>query len=286
MTFATHYNVGSVTVTAGSATVVGSGTFWTGNVAAGDILWVNGLSCRIQSVNSNTNLTLARNWPGATAAGAYYEAWAVLDAVGYQKKVGDLLSTLSSGNLEALAALNGAADRLPYFSGAGTLALATLTAHGRSLLSDANVAAFWSTIGATSPADKAYRQGNIIGTVAYSGGDPSGAIIERGANANGDYVRFADGTQIVSGTPTVSSTDIAAAGTYTLPLNFAAAFAAGPNMSASLGFAAANTPSVLRVTRWSIGRFPSATAGELFITATDALSTSVTCQFIAFGRWR
>jgi len=37
--------------------------------------------------------------------------------------------------------------------------------------------------------------GNILGTVSQSGGVPTGAIIERGSNANGEYVRFADGTQ-------------------------------------------------------------------------------------------
>jgi len=33
-----------------------------------------------------------------------------------------------------------------------------------------------------------------VGTVSESGGVPTGAIIERGSNANGDYVKFADGT--------------------------------------------------------------------------------------------
>lgn len=41
-----------------------------------------------------------------------------------------------------------------------------------------------------------YHQDNLIGTVSQSSGVPTGAIIERGSNANGDYVRFADGTQI------------------------------------------------------------------------------------------
>ena len=35
-----------------------------------------------------------------------------------------------------------------------------------------------------------------LGPVAQSGGVPTGAIVERGNNANGEYVRFADGTQI------------------------------------------------------------------------------------------
>ena len=37
---------------------------------------------------------------------------------------------------------------------------------------------------------------NIVGAVGQSGGTPTGAVIERGSNANGEYVRFADGTQI------------------------------------------------------------------------------------------
>lgn len=43
----------------------------------------------------------------------------------------------------------------------------------------------------------------IVGAVSQSGGVPNGAIIQRGTNGNGDFVRFADGTQIcwrVSGT--------------------------------------------------------------------------------------
>lgn len=41
-----------------------------------------------------------------------------------------------------------------------------------------------------------FSTGNILGTVSQSGGVPTGAIIERGSNANGEYVRYADGTQI------------------------------------------------------------------------------------------
>jgi len=40
-----------------------------------------------------------------------------------------------------------------------------------------------------------YKKSNILGTVSESGGVPTGSIIERGSNSNGEYVRFADGTQ-------------------------------------------------------------------------------------------
>jgi hypothetical protein len=36
----------------------------------------------------------------------------------------------------------------------------------------------------------------ILGTVSQVGGTPTGSIIERGSNDNGQYVRWADGTQI------------------------------------------------------------------------------------------
>ena len=45
-------------------------------------------------------------------------------------------------------------------------------------------------------AGEIYGQGNILGTVSQSAGVPTGAIIERGSNANGEFVKYADGTMI------------------------------------------------------------------------------------------
>lgn len=41
-----------------------------------------------------------------------------------------------------------------------------------------------------------YHQGNIVGPVSQSDGAPGGAVIESGANANGRYIRWADGSQL------------------------------------------------------------------------------------------
>lgn len=41
-----------------------------------------------------------------------------------------------------------------------------------------------------------YNQSSILGTVSQSGGVPTGSIIEADTNANGEYVKFADGTLI------------------------------------------------------------------------------------------
>jgi len=53
-------------------------------------------------------------------------------------------------------------------------------------------------IGLDVPAgvDEVYHRLNVVGTVSESGGVPTGALIERGSNSNGEYARWADGTQI------------------------------------------------------------------------------------------
>ncbi|WP_433925046.1 hypothetical protein ACN06F_09085 [Vreelandella sp. 21] len=47
------------------------------------------------------------------------------------------------------------------------------------------------------PWGEIYTSQNILGTVSQSNGIPTGAIIERGSNANGEYAKYADGTLII-----------------------------------------------------------------------------------------
>lgn len=48
--------------------------------------------------------------------------------------------------------------------------------------------------GEWGPMRMQYDSHNILGTVSQSDGVPTGALFERGSNANGEYVKFADGT--------------------------------------------------------------------------------------------
>jgi len=77
---------------------------------------------------------------------------------------------------------------------------------------------WWRTYGNTdwNSWANSYDQANILGPVSQAGGAPTGAVIERGSNANGDYVRFADGTQMCTNANSPITTAPAAfAGTIT-----------------------------------------------------------------------
>jgi len=73
--------------------------------------------------------------------------------------------------------------------------------------------------GAWSTWAKVFHSENLLGTVAQTAGAPTGAVIERGANANGEYVKFADGTLIctTSGITLVYSTADLINYTWTFP---------------------------------------------------------------------
>lgn len=72
-----------------------------------------------------------------------------------------------------------------------------------------------------------YDQASVLGTVSQTGGLPTGAVIERGSNGNGKYVRFADGTQICTAKVLADLTD--ADDGFTGP--YPASFISNPSVS-------------------------------------------------------
>jgi hypothetical protein len=81
-----------------------------------------------------------------------------------------------------------------------------------------------TTAGRLMRADYGYSPGNLLGPVGQAGGVPTGAAIERGENANGTYLRLADGTQICWHEMILPySTAAKCEGSWTYPAAFAAA---------------------------------------------------------------
>jgi hypothetical protein len=89
-----------------------------------------------------------------------------------------------------------------------------------------------SSGGVWQPWALVYNQSNILGPVSTAAGQPTGAVIERGSNANGDFVRLADGTMICSrsglSAPTISSALGALFRSADIAWSFPQSFAAAP----------------------------------------------------------
>jgi len=91
----------------------------------------------------------------------------------------------------------------PNSSGAGTFSIVSPDSNTNRTLTLPDEAGKILSTGNNDPAE-VFKQSNILGTVSESGGVPTGAIIERGSNANGEFVKYADGTMICTQVTTES----------------------------------------------------------------------------------
>ncbi|WP_349366789.1 MAG: hypothetical protein ABL311_04700 [Nitratireductor rhodophyticola] len=119
-----YYEAGTASVTQGETVVTGQGTAWSQIVRPADDFGKHvGMPIPIASVDSDTQITLAYPWPGPTQAAAPYRVTFTPYHVAYRQALQEIGQLLSSGNVSALAALDGAADKLPMFTGPGALEL-------------------------------------------------------------------------------------------------------------------------------------------------------------------
>jgi hypothetical protein len=129
-------------------------------------------------------------------------------------------------------------------------------------------------------------QRDLLGTVSQSGGTPTGSIIERGSNANGEYVKFADGTLICTKRLTTTGAISTTYGSMFVRSgisagNYAAPFVAIPTVSAipeqtSPGYRFIGFDDSISTTAWP--QFG-------LVDAVSRASTTTTINFIAIGRW-
>lgn len=190
------YVTGTITLTSGSANFTTSGAaLQTVGITAGDEIWLpaKGMALVIASITGENSGTLVAACPaGAAGASQPLRVRFQGDGSRYNASVREMIEALKDGKLTSLASLTGAADRQPYMTGPTTFALTNLTASARAMQA-LNGAAGQIPV-YTGTATAAAR--DIVGTVAQSGGTPTGSIVEAGSNANGNYLRTADGTQI------------------------------------------------------------------------------------------
>ncbi len=149
----------------------------------------------------------------------------------------------------------------------------------------------WSEALNVSPGDTVYSSANLLGFVSQSGGMPTGAVMESGSNANGSYIRFADGTQIchLNDLQLTYSWTTVLARTWTFPAGFSSNPVVVGNFNASdLTNDTGITPSKVWSPRLStIGKFSARlTIGRLH-GMPSVFDPSDTCRIyvLAVGRW-
>lgn len=285
------YADGTISVNNASTTVTGSGTGWlTNGIIEGDYLMANGLMVPISAVNSNTSITLAAGWPGSNISGGSYFVVPASDGVRTVVASRNALNLLLNGNVSALAGLTTAANKRPYYTGAGAAALADDTAFGRALT--ALTGANGSFIRATG-AGGAVMQA-IVGTASQSGGVPTGALMSGwNSNANGLWRREADGTQICVASHNLGSIIVNGAGTYAAPyrtggssLTFPAAFSEAPVVAASAYTLSTEGP-LQRLAAASHTAPTTTGMGNCNVTRLTDVSSNFdgVFSYVAIGRW-
>jgi hypothetical protein len=150
--------------------------------------------------SSPTDTTIGALMPvGAFGLGGLAETSGSVDdyntsyGYGQSKFIGHTSSSNAPAN-SPFVGQNGAAG-IQIFTEGGARGMQLMAQAQNDATPVKNRIAFRSYDGAWAPWTHLFTNTNILGNVLQTGGVPTGAIIERGSNANGEYMRLADGTQ-------------------------------------------------------------------------------------------
>ncbi len=143
------YVSGTISVTAGNAVVTGVGTGWQTGLVTGGMFGLdsaNGNPVPILSIDSDTQLTLAKPWRGTTAAGQAY--WIQRDTAYGQQSVANanalatIINELRNPAVAALAAASAqlAAGKVPRGLSATVMEMFTVTDFAKTFLDEPDAA--------------------------------------------------------------------------------------------------------------------------------------------------
>ncbi|ANA49271.1 hypothetical protein PMW_146 [Pseudomonas phage phiPMW] len=175
-----------------------------------------------------------------------------------------------------------------YASGSNLFTMAASAAEGFQILSARNTNGRFAVRRRVSSTwgnwIEPYMPWNVVGTVSGTSTNVTGSVIERGSNAQGDYVKFADGTMICWGSYTSGVLGITGAlvGGYASAVStfaFPATFSAVPFLNA--------TPTHLTCFGVINASTTTATQGAVQFLAVTSQSTAIArrCNWVATGRW-
>ena len=242
---------GTVSVQNGSNTVIGANLDFAASCRNGDsFVGPDGATYEVANVASTTVISILPAYKGPTVTGA---AYSIMPVQGYDKLLSDAFNSLVNQFGIKLAALGttGNYEILPIEKGGNGNATGTAGKLSSSVM---------------------------VGTVSQSGGAPTGSIIERGSNSNGEYTKFADGTMICW--RTAISLAATANVTAVAPYNFPAVFSSKPSMTTTMEFPLSNDN--VNITRVS----SVATSGSGGYTQLKAdVTQSYMLSYVSIGRW-